>query len=74
MHWTASINIYDDGVRLSYSVRMWRVGEARRTFVRPDVRWQGTLPRHPAERPTAWLPAVARSIAQHTEHGPDIGK
>ena len=73
MNWTASINVYDNGERISYSVRMWRIGEARRTFRSPDVQWQGHLVRPLSQAPTAWLPQVARSIAQQTETGPGTG-
>ena len=73
MHWTASVNIYDNGETLTYSVRMWRVGEQRRSAQHPDVKWQGRLTRPLAQQPTAWLPQAIRSIAQQTETGPGTG-
>lgn len=55
MFWTASVNVYENNDRLAYSVRMWRVAESKRTFLRPDVKFTGSMPSRGSENPTRWL-------------------
>lgn len=63
MRWTASVNFYDDGERLKWSVRMWRVGWQRRSARFPDVKWTGTGPVPLSENPQEWLRLALRRVS-----------
>lgn len=62
MHWTASVNIYDSGEQVRYSIRMWRVGYQRRSAAKPDLHWTGTLSAPLTENPQGWLKEVLRRL------------
>lgn len=64
MWWTASVNIYQNGDTVKYSVRMWRVGENARTFVKPDVRFTGSMPAPLSEHPTTWLRHILERLPE----------
>lgn len=64
MHWTMSINIYDNGENLRYSIRMWRVGYQHRSNAKPDLKWAGTTSRPLSENPTDWRRAVLQRLLE----------
>lgn len=62
MHWTASVNVYDSGEEISYSIGLWRVGQERRTRPTADLKWHGKTARPIVESPHEWLRTVLQEI------------
>lgn len=62
MHWTASVNLYDNGEEISYSIGLWRVGQERRSRPTADVKWHGFVRRPIIESPNEWLRTVLQEL------------
>lgn len=65
MHWTVSINTYEHGAEeVTYSIRMWRVGDYQRTSRNANKSFTGSA-RVPAEpHPTRALLALLEVLKE----------
>lgn len=62
VHQNASINIFDDGVHLHASVKVFRAYEAGPKGHRPIFATRTKLARPPSMSPSEWLAAVLEQL------------
>ena len=60
--YTASINVFQGELELSYSIRLWRVGAQNHTFRRPQMALTGCVPLPVSADPTRWLQEVLAEL------------